>query len=138
MPDSLGRKVVTRIGLTKETMTDTLMEPIVEFTPGADVERTVASTDRYVGSARCRWTFPDRLLKGEEFHQLKNLVKDDASVTVYIDIPTQTIDTSTYRPIVTAYQCVMHWPLEDVRMVSHYRWQFPDEGILFTRLIPVA
>jgi hypothetical protein len=138
MADDLGRTIHTRIGLTVATMEDTKVEPHVEFTPGATIERTTCNQSRWVGAPRCRWTYPDRLLEGEQFYQLKVLVGNEASADVFIDIPTQTMDMSTYQPLVTAYQAVMHWPAEGVTRVSHNRWQIPDDGIEFTELKPVT
>lgn len=137
MATDLGIATVVKIGATVGSVEDVKIEPHVEFLPGIAQERTITRQDRYVGGQRCRWTYPDQLLSGEQFYQLKSLVGEDASATVYIDIPTQTINTTTYVPQVATYQAIMHWPEEDVFMVSDSRWQLPGDGILFTQLTPV-
>lgn len=127
---------IAKIGSNANNVTGVLIEPHVEFMVGAAMDRTVTSQDRFVGNPRCRWTYPDRLLSGEEFWQLKDLVGNEASANVVIDIPTQTINTTTYQPEIVTYNAIMHWPEENVRVVSHNRWQLPD-GILFTNLEPL-
>ncbi len=128
---------VTKIGPSADAVIDAKADPHVEFMQSTGVERTVSGQDRYTGSLRCRWTYPNRLLTGEEFYQLKNLVGENASATVYMDIPTQTLNTTTYEPAIVTYKAVMHWPEEDVRIVRYNKWQIPDDGILFSQLEPI-
>jgi hypothetical protein len=126
--------VSVRIGTTIANMEAVLIEPHVEFMPGTRTTRTLSKQDRWVGAPRCRWTYPDLQLEGEQYYQLKKQLSGGAAGTVYIDIPTQTLNTTTYRPIITAYKAIMHWPLEDVTREQHNRWTLPDDGILFTHL----
>lgn len=137
MADDLGRTVRVKIGTTVNTVEDVKIEPHVEFIAGREIRRSLSGQDRYIGGSRCRWTYPDRLLTGEQFWQLKNLVGDDPSVSVIVDLPTQTLDTTTYQPTVVAYSAIMHWPEEGIIQVNQNRWTIPDEGILFTNLVPV-
>lgn len=126
---------VSKIGKDINSVTDVLIEPHIEFFPGASVEENACNKTQYVGKPRCRWTYPDRLLEGEEFYQLKSLVGNEASANVVIDIPTQTLALESYEPLTASYNAVMHWPGEGVTMVSNHRWTIPD-GILFTNLVP--
>ena len=127
---------VAKIGPDKNSVTDVLIEPHVEFMQGATGDRTVTSQDRFVGSPRCRWTYPDRILEGEQFYQLKSLVGSGASASVVIDIPTQEINTTSYRPEIVTYNAIMHWPEREIRLDGNHRWQIPN-GILFTNLTPL-
>jgi hypothetical protein len=136
MPTQLGFATNVKIGANVNSVEDVKIEPHVEFLPGL-VERGTCREDTLVSSARCRWTYPDRLLSGEQFYQLQSLVGEDASASVVIDIPTQTLDLSTYTPEITTYNAIMHWPAEGVTRVAFNLWQFPDEGILFTRLASI-
>jgi hypothetical protein len=135
-PETPGQPwpVSVRIGTTIANMEAVLIEPHVEFMPGTRTTRTLSKQDRWVGAPRCRWTYPDLQLEGEQYYQLKKQLSGGAAGTVYIDIPTQTLNTTTYRPIITAYKAIMHWPLEDVTREQHNRWTLPDDGILFTHL----
>jgi hypothetical protein len=133
MGTDLGFTTSVKIGADVNSVQDVKIEPHVEFLPGL-VERSTCREDTLVSSARCRWTYPDRLLTGEQFHQLQSLVGEDASTSVVMDIPTQTLDLSTYTPQITTYSAVMHWPEEGVTRIAFNQWQFPDEGILFTKL----
>ncbi len=126
---------VTKIGPSADAVVDALADPHVEFIPGPSPEQGGCGQDSYTGLPRCRWTYPNRLLTGEEFYQLKSLVGDNPSADVIIDIPTQTINLSTYTPVVSTYSAIMHWPEEDVRVVRYNKWEMPDDGILFTQLI---
>lgn len=137
MTTDLGRPTSTKIGLTYNTMEDVKIEPFVEFMSGSNPERTVCGGSRWQGSPRCRWTYPGMELEGAQFYQLQNLVGDNPSVAVYITTSTQKLDTTTYQPNYTAYSAILHWPEEDVEMVSHYRWTLGDEGLLFTNLVGV-
>lgn len=137
MATDLGFATNIKIGASLATIEDVKIEPHVEFFRGEAKEKSVSSQDRNIGSPRCRWTYPDRELTGEQFYQLKNLVGQNASVTVYIDVRTQALDITTYQPIVASYQALMHWPEEGVTRIKYNRWQIPDEGILFTQLVAV-
>lgn len=136
MPTSLGRSTNVKIGTTVNNVEDVLWEPHVEYMPGAKIEQNICGQDNYTGSARCRWTYPNHALTGEEFYQLQNIVGNNASASVIIDIPTQALDISTYQPLVATYQAIMHWPREGVRQTTHNRWTIED-GILFTELEPL-
>lgn len=134
MATDLGFNTDIKIGLTYETMAEVKIEPIVEFIPGSEQERNPCGGDSYQTSPRCRWTYPDRELTGEQFYQLKSLVGNSPSANVYFTTPTQTINPATYQPIVVAYSGVLHWPDEGVMMGRYYRWVMPDDGLLFTNL----
>lgn len=123
-----------KIGPDVNNVADVLIEPVIEFFEAAEVEENVCNKSQYTGSARCRWTYPDRLLEGEQFYQLKSLVGNEASANVVMDIPGQEVSIETYEPVISTYNAVMHWPEEGVVMVSNYRWKLPDDGILFTNL----
>jgi len=134
MPDDLGYPTTSKIGATIGTVVDTKIEPHVEFIPGERVEKKGCTGGTYFGGPRCRWTYPDQLLNGEQFYQLQSLVGENASADVVIDTPTQTMNLATYNPQIITYSATMHWPAEDVIMVSDSRWTLPDDGILFTNL----
>ena len=134
MASGLADNTTIRIGLQGTTPAKVLIEPHIEFLPGHNPERTLSGGSRWQGSPRCRWTYPDRLLTGEQFHQLQNLVGDNPTVAVVMDVPTQRMDPATYQPAVVTYNAIMHWPQEEVMMESAYRWRLPDDGILFTDL----
>ncbi len=137
MATDLGFTTDIKIGSSLDTVEDVKIKPHVEYIPGVDTQQSVDASDRYVGSPRCRWTYPDRELTGEQYYQLKNLVGQNASATVYIDIPTQTLDTTTYQPVITTYQAIMNWPEEGVTRIMYNRWQIPDDGIIFTQLVAI-
>jgi hypothetical protein len=61
------------------------------------------------------------------------LVGDNASASVYIDIPTWDVNPATYTPVVAAYSAVMHWPEEGVKIVRLNQWELPE--IMFTGLV---
>lgn len=136
MPDDLGRPTAIRIGATSGTRADVKIVPHIEFLPG-QIDVTLCGAQRHVGFPRCRWTYPDRELTGEQFYQLKSLVGENASATVYIDVPTQTLDISTYTPVVASYEAIMNWPEEGVIQGLYERWLIPDDGIVFTNLRPI-
>lgn len=137
MATDLGFSTVVKIGATASTIEDVKVEPIVEYLPGSSRDKTVTGQEKWVGGLRCRWTYPDRLLSGEQFYQLKSLVGNSASASVVIDIPTQTINLTTYLPVVATYNAIMHWPEEGVTQISMNRWAISDDGILFTQLTNV-
>jgi len=134
MPTDLGWETNIQIGLTQATMEDVKVDPIVEFFPGTNPERNVCGGATWQGSPQCRWTYPDRLLTGEQFYQLQQLVGDAPTVAVYMTVPTQRVDPATYQPSVVSYYGIMHWPEEGVMVENFYRWKLPDDGILFTNL----
>jgi hypothetical protein len=137
MPTDLGYTTDVKIGPDVNSVQDVKIEPHVEFLPGISRERTVTSQEKYVGGLRCRWTYPNRQLTGEQYYQLKSLVGEQMSGPVVIDIPTQTMNTATYTPVVATYNAIMHWPEKGVTRVSFNQWQFPNDGILFTQLTSI-
>ena len=135
MTTDLGRPTSTRIGLTYDTMEDVKVEPFVEFMAGTNPERAVCGGSRWQGSPKCRWTFPNIELEPEQMYQYTSLWGDNPSVAVYIATSTQRIDPTTYQPAYTNYSAIMHRPESDLQMTRYYRWEIPDEGILFTNLV---
>jgi hypothetical protein len=133
MPTDNGWPTNIRIGASIATMADVKIEPHVEFIPAESIEEQMCGGDDWRGQPRCRWTYPDRLLTGEQFYQLKSLVGDNASASVYIDIPTWDVNPATYTPVVAAYSAVMHWPEEGVKIVRLNQWELPE--IMFTGLV---
>jgi len=138
MATNLGRPTSTQIGLTYDAMADVKVEPFVEFMTGSNPERTVCGGSRWQGSPKCRWTFPGRLLTGEEMYQYTSLWGDNPSVAVYITTSTQRIDPTTYQPAYTTYSAILHKPEEDLMMRRYYQWEVPDEGLLFTNLTGIT
>ncbi len=139
MATDLGFATNVKIGANADSIEDVKIEPHVEYLPSSEVgkEKLGCGNSQWFGAPRCRWTYPDRLLTGEQFYQLKNLVGDAPSAPVVIDIPTQDLSITTYTPIITTYQATMHWPLEGVTIIHTNRWQIPDDGIMFTNLEPL-
>lgn len=134
MPTDLGYRTVVRIGSTVGTMEDVKIEPIIEYQPG-ETERTVSGHTTAVGSPRLIWSYPDRRLTGPQFYQLKNLVGDKMSATVYVDVPVNNLSTSTYGPLVATYQGILQWPSEGVKRIMYNEWELPD--IIITNLVAV-
>lgn len=132
----LGFETEIFIGATAGSLEAVKIEPHVEFSISGEVERVVCGKSKATGYPRCRWTYPDRLLSGEQYYQLQSLVGNEASANVYIVTPTNEISITTYEPIHTTYQAIMNWPAEGVRRVHHNLWEIED-GILFTNLEPV-
>ena len=136
MATDLGFTTDVRIGASIATMEDVKVEPHVEFLDaGGGVEKVVCGEVKAVGYPRCRWTYPDRRLTGEQYYQLRSLVENDMSADVYIDIPTNQINVLTYEPVVATYSGVLNWPEEGVRRTIYNQWEIED-GILFTNLVP--
>lgn len=136
MATDLGFETHVRIGSSVATMTDVKVEPHVEFMLSEEFDKVVCGKTKATGYPRCRWTYPTMLLDGEQYYQLQALVANEASATVYLDIPTNEIDVTTYEPVIGTYQAIMNWPPEGVHRVRYNQWEFPDDGILFTNLEP--
>lgn len=139
MTTDLGFATNVKIGADSGSVADVKIEPHVEFMPGSEKGKEKAGCGKslWFGEPRCRWTYPDRLLTGEQFYQLQNLVGGAPSASVVIDIPTQDLDILSYAPVITTYQATMHWPEEGVTLAHTNRWIIPSDGILFTNLEPL-
>lgn len=131
MTDDLGFPTRSKIGTTQFNMQDLKVEPVVTFMH--NTERTVGGGSKRT-SLECLWEFPDRMLEGDQYYQLKNIMGDSASTPVIIDVVTDEVDAVNYEPIVATYQAIMHWPDPDtVNLVAKNRWEITD-GIKFTGL----
>lgn len=132
MSDDLRRSVRTAIGASYDGMADTKIEPIVEWFDYEAVVPGACGGDAGIGTARCRWTYPDRRLTGEQYYQLRSLVGGDKlSATVFIKTPTLDVSPVTYLPLVATYEAVMDWPQEGVKLGLYNEWIIPDDGLMF-------
>lgn len=129
MPDDLGYNWGLKIGTTPFNMEFFKVTPHVEFRPGTERKRDACGGSVWTGPAKIVMTWPERELEGEQFYQLKNMVGDNPSVRVYFDMPTQTLDVTTYQPTVVAYTGILQWPDEGVMMSKYYRWTMPEVEI---------
>jgi len=137
MATDLGFATDIRIGSSVGSMEDVRIEPHVEFMQGGEeTEKIVCGKVKSVGYPRCRWTYPNMRLTGEQFQQLHSLVGSEMSASVTLDIPVQTIDVTTYQPTIATYNAIMVWPKEGVTREMYNEWVLPDDGILFTNLEP--
>jgi len=135
MPDDLGYDWGLKIGTTKFNMLPFRVTPHVEFRPGTERKRDACGGSVWTGPAKCVLTWPEMELEGEQFYQLQSIVGNNPSARVYMDIPTQTLNTTTYQPIVSAYTGILQWPDEGVMMTHFYRWEMPEVEV--TNLSPI-
>ncbi|MBD3261306.1 MAG: hypothetical protein GF334_06410 [Candidatus Altiarchaeales archaeon] len=133
--DDLGYNHGIKIGTTKFNMEHFKVTPHIEFIEGTQRKKDACGGSRWTGPAKMRLTWPNRELEGEQFYQLKNIVGSNPSASVYIDVPTQILNTDTYQPITSAYYGILQWPDEGVRMTRYYRWTLPEVEI--TNLTPI-
>lgn len=136
--DDLRRQVRTKIGTSYDGMADTKIEPIVEWFDNEYVTRGGCGGDAGNGNPRCRWTYPNRRLTGEQYYQLRSIVGNALSATVFIQTPTMDVDTTAYLPLVATYEAIMRWPASGIRLSLYNEWEFPDEGLLFNVVISYA
>lgn len=81
---------------------------------------------RGMGALRCRLSWDKVELTGQEYYQLRQLVGRNPSAQVYIRLPLDVVDTTSYEPLWYTYQAQFHWPVEGVMQGNYNRWQMPD------------
>ena len=134
MSDDLGFAVTCQIGPSLPGLEDVRVQPMVEFKITSVSRDFLCGQHLKVGDPVSVWRYPDMLLSGVQYYQLKSLVGDKLSANVVIQTPTQNMNLTTYAPQLVTYSAVMVWPEKDVMVVSQNRWGFPGDGISFINL----
>lgn len=137
MADDLGFAVRTKIGTAVANLEDTKVQPTVQFIQAAETRRVLCGESVPAEPPSVRWMYPDMRLTGAQFHQLKKFVGSNMSADVVIQTPVEEIDPTTYEPIISTYNAIMHWPV-GVESAPILQWTFPEDGILFTNLTPAT
>lgn len=137
MPDDFGFPTRTRIGTTLGNLEDTKAGPIVEFKTATETRRTLCGSNVAANRPSVVWNYPDMMLSGPQYHQLKKFVGSNMSASVIIQTPTQEVSDATFKAIVATYQATMLWPEDGIEETTFDRWTIED-GIEFTDLLPAS
>jgi len=108
MTTDLGFAARCQIGASQATLTDVKTEPWSSFENSRRRESGIAPSVKGLGHAFAVWDYSEIPLSHSQYYQLKNLIGDNSSVTVFIRTPTNTpTPGSTYAVTLATYEAVM-------------------------------